>query len=95
MQAEATHKTGEKIELKLSSTKLRRKIINYAYTFTKLVPGVTFAYVDVNDNLKIRLHEQTEGKYMIPFNSIDSLNGIFRKLDWLLPSNDVSDDKDI
>ena len=32
---------------------------------------------------------------MFPFNSIDSLNGIFRKFDWPLPNNNVSDDKDV
>ena len=53
MQAEATHKTGKKIKLKLSLTKRRTKVINYTYTITELVPGVKFAYVDVNGNLKI------------------------------------------
>ena len=85
----------EKIKLKLSLTKRRKKIINYAHTVTEPVPGVTFAYVDVNGNLKIRLHEQTEGKYMIPVNSIENLNDIFRKFDWTLPNNNVSDEKDV
>ena len=85
----------KKIKLKLSLTKHRTKIINYAHSITELIPGVKFAYVDVNGNLKINLHDQTKGKYMIPFNSIDSLNGIFRKFGWPLPNNNVSDDKDI
>ena len=85
----------KKLRLKLSLTNHRRKIINYAHTIRELIPWVKFAYTDVNGNLKIHLHEQTEDKYMFPFNSIDSLNGIFRKFDWPLPNNNVSDDKDV
>ena len=71
------------------------KIINYAHRITELVPEVKFAYADVNGNLKIHLHEQREGKYTFPFNSIDSLHNIFRKFGWPLPNNDVSDDEDV
>ena len=65
------------------------KIINYAHRITELVPEVKFAYADVNGNLKIHLHEQREGKYMFPFNSIDNLHNIFRNFGWSLPNNDV------
>ena len=85
----------KKLKLKLSLTKRRTKIINYAHRITESVPEVKFAYADVNGNLKIRLHEQREGKYTFPFNSIDSLHNIFRKCGWPLPNNDVSDDEDV
>ena len=52
----------KKLKVKLSLTKRRTKVINYAHRFTELVPEVKFTYVDVNGNLKIRLHEQREGK---------------------------------
>ena len=71
------------------------KIINYAIRITESVPEVKFAYADVNGNLKIRLHEQREGKYTFPFNSTDSLHNIFRKFGWPLPNNDISDDEDV
>ena len=70
---------SKKLKLELSLTKRRTKIINYAHRITEPVPEVKFAYADVNGNLKIRLHEQREGKYTFPFNSIDSLHDIFRK----------------
>ena len=73
----------------LSLTKCRTKIINYAHRTTESVPEAKFAYADVNGNLKIHLHEQREGKYTFPFNSIDSLHNIFRKFGWPLPNNDV------
>ena len=85
----------KKLKVKLSLTKRRTKIINYAHRITESVPEVMFAYADVNGNLKIRLHEQREGKYTFPFNSIDSLHNIFRKCGWPLPNNDVSDDEDV
>ena len=85
----------KKLKLKLSLTKRRTKIINYAHRITESVPEVMFAYADVNGNLKIRLHEQREGKYTFPFKSIDSLHNIFRKLGWPLPNNDVSDHEDV
>ena len=44
----------KKLKLKLSLTKRRMKIINYAHTITERVPEVTFAYADVNGNLKNR-----------------------------------------
>ena len=47
----------KKLKVKLSSTKRRTKIINYAHRITESIPGVNFAYADVNGNLKIRLHE--------------------------------------
>ena len=83
MQAEAKYK---KRKVKLSLTKRRTKIINYAHTITEPVPEVKFAYAVVNGNLKIRLHEQGKGKYAFPFNSIDSLHDIFRKFGWPLPA---------
>ena len=52
----------KKIKVRLSLTKCRTKIINYAHGITESVPEVKFAYADINDNLKIRLHEQREGK---------------------------------
>ena len=70
------------------------KIINYAHRITESVPKFKFAYADVNDNLKIHLHEQREGKYTFPFNSTDSLHSIFRKFGWPWPNN-VSDDEDV
>ena len=85
----------KKLKVKLSLTKRRTKIINYAHRITESVPEVMFAYADVNGNLKIRLHEQREGKYTFPFNSIDSLHHIFRKFGCPLPNNDVSDDEDV
>ena len=86
----------KRLKVKLSSTKHRTtKIINYAIRITESVPEVKFAYADVNDNLKIGLHEQREGKYTFPFNSIDSLYNIFRKFGWPLPNNDVSDAEDV
>ena len=84
-----------KLKVKLSLTKRRTKIINYAHTITELVPKVKFAYADVNGNLKICLQEQREGKHTFPFNSIDSLHDIFRKFDWPLPNSDASDDEDV
>ena len=90
MQAETTYKTNKKLKVKLSLTKHRTKIINYAHSrITESVPEVKIAYADVNGNLKIHLHEQREGKYTFPFNSIDSLHNIFRKFGWPLPNNDV------
>ena len=85
----------KKFKVKLSLAKRRTKIINYAHRITGSVPEVKFAYADVNGNLKIRLHEQREGKYTFPFNSIDSLYNIFRKFAWSLPNNDGSDDEDV
>ena len=85
----------EKLKVKLSLTKRRTKIMNYAHTITEPVPEVKFAYADVNGNLKIHLHEQREGKYTFSFNSIDSLHDIFRKFGWPLPNSDVSDDEDV
>ena len=85
----------DSLKVKLSLTKRRTKIINYAHTITEQVLEVKFAYADVNGNLKIHLHEQREGKYTFPFNSIDSLHDIFRKFGWPLPNNDVSDDEDV
>ena len=85
----------KKLKVKLSLTKRRTKIINYAHTITEPVPEVKFAYADVNGNLKISLHEQREGKYTFPFNSIDSLHDIFRKFGWPLPNSDVTDDEDV
>ena len=79
MQAETTYKTRKKLKVKS----------------TESVPEVKFAYADVNGNLKIRLHEQREGKYTFPFHSIDSPHNIFRKFGWSLPNNDVSDDEDV
>ena len=81
----------KQLKVKLSLTKRRTKIINYAHTITELVPEVKFAYTDVNGNLKIRLHEQREGKYTFPFNSIDTPHDIFRKFGSPLPNNDVSE----
>ena len=66
----------KKLKVKLSLTKRRTKIINYAHRITESVPEVMFAYADVNGNLKIRLHEQREGKYTFPFISIDSLHNM-------------------
>ena len=83
----------KKLTVKLSC-KCRTKIINYAHRITESVPEVKFAYADVNGNLKICLHERREGKYMFPFNSIDSLHNIFRKFGWSLPNN-VSNDEDV
>ena len=94
MQAETTYKTRKNLK-SLSLAKHRTKIINYAHRITGSVPEVKFAYADVNDNLKIRLHEQREGKYTFPFNSHDSLHNIFRKFGWSLPNNDGSDDDDV
>ena len=85
----------KKLKAKLSLTKHKTKIINYAHRITESVPEVKFGYADVNVNLKICLHEQREGKYRFPLNSIDSLHNIFRKCGWPLPNNDVSDDEDV
>ena len=85
----------KKLKLKLSLTKRRIKIINYAHKITEPLPEVKFADADVNGNLKIHLHKQREGKYTFPFNSIDSLHDIFRKFGWPLPNNDVSADEDV
>ena len=52
----------KKLKVKLSLTKRRTKIINYAHRITESVPEVKFAYTDVNGNLKIRLHEQRAGQ---------------------------------
>ena len=43
----------EKNKTQIIINKTQIIIINYAYTITELVPGVKFAYVDVNGNLKI------------------------------------------
>ena len=85
----------KKLKVKLSLTKRRTKIVNYTHRITESVPEVKFAYADINGNLKICLHKQRESKYTFPFNSIDSLHNIFRKSDWPLPNNDVSDDEDV
>ena len=71
------------------------KIINYAHRITESVLQSKLAYAYVNGNLKICLHEQREGKYMFPFNSIDSLHNTFRKSVWPLPNMDISDDEDL
>ena len=60
----------KKLKVTLPLTNCRTKIINYAHTTTEPVPEIKFAYADVNGNLKIGLHEQREGKYTFPFNSI-------------------------
>ena len=85
----------KKFKVKLSLTKRRTKIINHAHRITELVPEVKFAYADINGNLKIRLHEQREGKYTFSFSSIDSIHNIFSKFGWPLPNNDGSDDEDV
>ena len=54
----------KKLKVKLSLTKSRTKIINYAHRIAESVPEVKFAYADVNGNVKIHLHEQREGKYV-------------------------------
>ena len=84
------HTKQKKLQVKLSLTKHRTKTINYTHSrITESVPEVKFAYADVNGNLKIHLHEQREGKYTFPFNSIDNLHNIFRNFGWSLPNNDV------
>ena len=85
----------KKLKVKLSLSKCRTKIINYAHTITELVPEVKFAYTDVNGNLKMHLKGQRESKYMFPFNSIDSLHDILRTFGWPLPNSDESDDEDV
>ena len=61
----------KKLIVKLSLTKRRASIINYGHAITEPAPEVTFAYADVNGNLKICLNEQREGKYPFPFTSTD------------------------
>ena len=41
----------KKLKLKLSLTKRRTKIINYAHAITESVPEVKFAYADVKDTI--------------------------------------------
>ena len=91
MQAETTQlQNKKKLKVKLSLTKRRTKIINYAHRITESVPEVKFAYADVNGNLKIRLHEQREGKYTFPFNSnayitfSENLAGLYQIMMYLM-----------
>ena len=82
--------------MKSSLAKCRIKIIKLkiGHTITKPVPEDKFAYVDVNGNCNIRLHEQREDKYTFPFASIDNLHDIFRKFGSSLSNDDACDDED-
>ena len=74
----------KKLKVKLSLTKRRTKIINYAHRITESVPEVKFAYADVNGNLKIR-HTRFHSTALIAYITFsENLAGLYQTMMYLM-----------
>ena len=74
----------KKLKVKLSLTKRRTRIINYAHRITESVPEVKFAYADVNGNLKIR-HTRFHTTALIAYITFsENLTGLYQTMMYLM-----------
>ena len=71
---------------------MQNKNEKYAHSVTENIPELTFAFADVDRNLKNWLNGQKEGEYTISFASINSLHDIFEKFCCAI-QNDGSDNE--
>ena len=81
-------RTNKKLKLKLSLTKRRTKLINYAHQVTSTIEEVNFVFADTNGNLKLRLKEPIGNKYVYSFKSKEDLLDLFQQLEWEQPRID-------
>ena len=75
----------KKIKVKLSLRKHRTRTIKYAHQITESNAEVKFVYADMNGNLKLRLHNSIDNKYVYEFRSKEKLHELFNKFDWEIP----------
>ena len=82
---------GKKIKVKLSLTRHRTKTIKYAHRITENNNNVKFVFADMNGNLKMRLNDKIENKYVHEFKSIQDLHKLFDRLNWDIPQSNNHD----
>ena len=62
-------KTNQPINIKVSLTRRRQKLLEYASKVTDDYSLIHFVYTDINGNLKIRLREPIKSRVVFNFNS--------------------------
>ena len=77
---------NKKLKVRVSLTKKRSDLIKYAYSITEDKPlNLKFVFADINGNLKLRLEEPFDNRYVYSFEDQDELHLLFQKFNWTLP----------
>ena len=74
-------KTNQPIKIKLSLTRRRQELLEYASKVTDNYSPIYFIYTDINGNLKIRLRESIKNGVVFSFNSKTELAEILGLLE--------------
>ena len=82
-------KMQQKQKIKLSLTQRRRKTLTYAYNNADKLPEIDFFYVDIHSNLKFRLKNPINNKFVYSFRDKGELLKLFEKFGWELGNFDV------
>ena len=86
MEEERKSITNKKLKVRVSLTKKRSDLIKYAYSITENTPpNLKFVFADINGNLKLRLEEPFDNRYVYSFEDQDELHLLFQKFNWTLP----------
>ena len=76
-------KTNQPIKIKVSLTRWRHKLLQYANKVTDDYNLIYFVYTDINGNLKIRLREPIKNPVVFSFNSKMELAEILGSIEHL------------
>ena len=79
----------QKQKIKLSLTQRRRKTLTYTYNNADKLPEIDFFYVDIHSNLKFRLKNPINNKFVYSFRDKGELLKLFEKFGWELGNFDV------
>ena len=82
-------KCNKKQKIKLSLTQTRRKTLTYAYNNADKLPEIDFFYADIHGNLKIRLKNPINNKFVYSFRDKRELLNLFEKFGWDLGNFDA------
>ena len=77
-------------KIKLSLTKRRRQTLAYTYQIAAKVPQVAFFYSDIHGNLKLRLNDPINNKYVYGFRDKNDLLSLFHEFGW---NTDLGEDQ--
>ena len=82
-------KCNKKQKIKLSLTQRRRKTLTYAYNNADKLPEIDFFSADIHGNLKIRLKNPINNKFVYSFRDKRELLNLFEKFGWDLGNFDA------
>ena len=76
-------KKSQNIKIMANLTPARSKLLYEANQLVENIDQVHFVFSDVHGNLKFRLMQEFDGKFVFNFFSLDELNSLFKKMGFI------------